>query len=85
MPTCDIHQAADLLKVHWQTVLDLIGTGILPAAKIVRALVMLEGDVINHLTREVAKQTAARLGQGGAPRPRQKRRRSALPELVGQV
>lgn len=60
-------------RVHWQTVLDLIHKGILPAAKIGRSWVLLESDVIGHLTKEVTRQTAARLGQHGGPKPKRKR------------
>lgn len=84
MATCNIHQAAELLKIHWQTLLELIDKGILPAAKIGRAWVLLEDDVIMYLTKEVTKQTALRLGSGRQPRPKSVRRRSS-PKLIGKI
>lgn len=71
MSTCNVEQAAALLHVHPKTLLDLISTGVLPAAKIGRAWVLLERDVLSYLAQEIARQTAERLG----PAPRQKRQR----------
>lgn len=73
--TCDIHEAAKLLKVHWQTVLDLIHKGFLPAAKIGRMWVMVKSDILAYLEGEVSRQTSERMG-GPRPKPR---RRAASP------
>lgn len=70
-PTLNIHEAAELLKVHPKTVADLIHACILPAAKIGRAYVLLTRDVMAHLEREVARQTSERMRSP----------RWALPEL----
>ena len=78
--TCDIHQASELLKIHWQTVLDLINKGFIPAAKIGRAWVMLENDVLDYLVKEVSHQTSLRLGSGGQPRPKKTRRKASINE-----
>jgi excisionase family DNA binding protein len=78
----DIHGAAALLHVHWQTVLDYIDKGILPAAKIGRAWVLLEKDVINYLATEVQKQTALRIGKGGQPRTKRAKRAKRKPQLA---
>ncbi|WP_313453272.1 helix-turn-helix domain-containing protein [Stutzerimonas nitrititolerans] len=68
--TVDIHGAADLLKVHSKTVLDLINTGVLPAARVGRAYVLLTKDVIDHIERQIINQTAERLvGKGRRCRP----------------
>ncbi len=62
MTTLNITEAAELLKVHPKTVLELIGSGALPAARIGRAYVMLTKDVLAHIERAIVKQTAARMG-----------------------
>lgn len=63
--TVDINGAADLLKIHPKTVLDLIGTGELPAARVGRAYVLLTRDVIDHVQRQIISQTAERLVASG--------------------
>ena len=60
--TVNIHGAADLLKVHPKTVLDLIGSGTLPAAKIGRSYVLMTKDVVNYIEAQLVKQMAARMG-----------------------
>lgn len=60
-PTVDIHGASDLLKVHPKTVLELIGDGAIPAAKIGRAYVMLTADVMKYLEKVVRAQTTKRM------------------------
>ena len=59
--TVDIHGAAALMKVHPRTVLDLIGAGALPAGRVGRAYVLLTKDVMAHVERVIAQQTAARM------------------------
>lgn len=61
MSTCDLAQAAHLMKAHEETVAKMIGDGVIPAAKIGRAWVMLERDILEHIELEVRTQTAARL------------------------
>ena len=61
-PTVDINGAADLMKVHPKTVLGLISTGAIPAAKVGRSYVMMTKDVLAHIEQIIVKQTAARLG-----------------------
>jgi excisionase family DNA binding protein len=61
--TVDIHDAAEILKCHYKTVLDLIEKGALPAAKVGKAWVMLTVDVHRHLENEIIRQTAARMRQ----------------------
>jgi excisionase family DNA binding protein len=60
--TCNVPEAASLLKIHENRVLKLIDRGDLPAAKIGRAWVMMERDVIAFAERQIAEQTACRLG-----------------------
>lgn len=74
--TLDIHKAGAMMNIHPDTVLVLIGKGVLPAGKVGRAYVLLTRDVLAYVERIVAQQTAARLGPG--PLPRQKRRASRV-------
>lgn len=74
--TLDIHRAGELMNVHPQTVLDLIGKGVIPAGKIGRTYVILKRDVMSHIENVIIRQTAERMG--GAPRAK---RRS--PQLAG--
>lgn len=76
--TVNVLEAADMMNIHAKTVLDLIGSGALPAAKIGRAYVMLYKNVMDYIEREVIRQTAERMG--GVPRPRQRRRASWRPK-----
>ena len=59
-----------MLKVHHKTVEDLIGRGEIPAAKVGRAWVMLERDVMKYLEKQIIDQTAQRLGAQSARRRR---------------
>jgi excisionase family DNA binding protein len=68
MSTVDILRASELLCVHVNTVAKLIHSGDIPAAKIGRAYVMLECDVIGYATSQIVKQTAARMGIGRTTR-----------------
>lgn len=63
--TVDINGAAELLKIHPKTVLDMIGTGELPAARVGRAYVMLRRDVLDHIQRKIISQTADKLVASG--------------------
>jgi excisionase family DNA binding protein len=74
-PTVDINGAADLMKVHPKTVLDLISAGVLPAARVGRAYVLLSKDVLAHIERQIIEQTAERMRAPGR-RTRVTRRRS---------
>lgn len=71
--TVDINGAADLLKVHPKTVLDLIGAGALPAAKIGRSYVLMTKDVVNYIEVQLVRQMAERMG-GPATRKTRKLR-----------
>ena len=61
MKTYDLIECADLLKVDRNTVLKIAGTGELPGAKIGRAWVFLEDDVLSFLRKKVQEQSNARL------------------------
>ena len=68
--TLDVHGAAELMKVHAKTVLGMIETGVLPAAKIGRAYVMLTKDVMQHIENQIIRQTAERMTGGPVRRKR---------------
>ncbi len=59
--TTDLRGAADILKVHPKTMLELIQSGAVPAAKVGRAYVMLTRDVLNYLAQLLIKQTVDRM------------------------
>lgn len=60
-PTLNVIEAAEVLKVHPKTVEGLIREGVIPAAKIGRAWVMLTADVLRYVEDEVTRQTAQRM------------------------
>ncbi len=59
--TVDVIGAADLMKVHTKTVLDLINNGVLPAARVGRAYVLMTKDVLAHIEQQIIAQTAERM------------------------
>jgi excisionase family DNA binding protein len=61
MKTFDLFECADFLKVDRNTVLKLAGTGEIPGAKIGRAWVFLEDDVVAFLRKRIGEQTAERI------------------------
>lgn len=61
MTTLNITSAAKMMQVHPQTVLDMIGAGVLPAARIGRAYVLLEKDIMAHIEAMIVRQTAQRM------------------------
>lgn len=60
-PTQDVKGAADILKVHPQTVLDLIAQCVLPAGKAGRGYMLLTADVLAYAEKLVVEQTAQRM------------------------
>jgi excisionase family DNA binding protein len=77
-PTVDVRGAADLMKVHPKTVLDLIGAGALPAGRVGRAYVLLTKDVLAHVERVIVRDTADRMV---IPGRRVRRRQQVAPPL----
>jgi len=75
--TVDLSGAADLLKVHQKTALDLIHAGAIPAAKVGRAYVMLRQDVLHYIENQILAQTAARMRRPDKPH--------RLPKRIGQI
>ncbi|CAG4906364.1 helix-turn-helix domain-containing protein [Paraburkholderia saeva] len=61
MRTFDLIECADFLKVDRNTAMKLAGTGELPGAKIGRAWVFLEDDVVAFLRKKTQEQSLARL------------------------
>jgi excisionase family DNA binding protein len=60
MNTLSVPQAADRMKIHTETMLEMIRKGVIPAAKIGRSYVILEKDVMQHIENQIMKQTAER-------------------------
>lgn len=60
MGTLSAEEAADRMKIHKETLMEYIRQGILPAAKIGRAYVLLEQDVMAFIANQIKKQTAVR-------------------------
>ena len=91
MRTYDINEAADFLKVDRSTALDLANLGSLPGAKVGRAWVFLEDELIAYLRDITRKQTQVRRANAEAaqclqrterePKPLQRTRRRPVPEL----
>lgn len=63
MNTLDLLEAAELLKIDRTTMLDLVNRGDVQGAKIGRAWVFLEDDVIAYLRAQVQIQTQNRIEQ----------------------
>lgn len=61
MRTFSVTEAADFMKVHTCTVENLIKSCVIPAAKIGRAYVMLERDVLSYIEQQVIQQTSERM------------------------
>jgi len=60
-PTLDLKGAADMLKIHPQSMLDLIGSCAIPAGKVGRSYVMLTRDVLAYAEKVIIEETAARM------------------------
>ena len=60
MKTYDINEAADFLKVDRSTALDLANLGTLPGAKVGRAWVFMEDELVAYLRDVTRKQTQVR-------------------------
>lgn len=79
--TVGVKEAAEILRVHPNTVEELIGNGQIPAGKVGRAWVMMTRDVLAYVERVIIAQTAERLVATGrspsAPVSRRRRRFSS--------
>lgn len=92
MKTYDINEAADFLKVDRTTALELAGRGELPGARVGRAWVFMEADLVEYLRDAVRRQTNRRREQSSAMQQdsqsvavsdalRQRGRRKPVPSL----
>ncbi len=91
MRTYDINEAADFLKVDRSTALDLANLGSLPGAKVGRAWVFMEDELVAYLRDVTRKQTQVRRANAEAaqaldqaqrePKPLQRSRRRPVPDL----
>lgn len=61
--TVDIEGAAQLMNIHARTAEKMIARGILPAARIGRAYVLMERDVLAYIEAQIASQTAQKRGK----------------------
>jgi excisionase family DNA binding protein len=77
--TVDVIGAADMMKVHPNRVLELIGAGVLPAARVGRAYVLLTRDVMAFIEEQIIAQTAERMRVPG----RRIRHRKPVPLSFG--
>jgi excisionase family DNA binding protein len=60
MKTLDIDECAEFLKVKSTVVSDMVGTGELPGARIGRAWVFLEDDLIDYVRTQIRNQRRER-------------------------
>lgn len=67
--TVNLQGAADMMKVHPKTVIDLIHSGAIPAAKVGRAYVMMTKDVLQYVENRIITQTADRMRSTTSRRP----------------
>jgi excisionase family DNA binding protein len=74
MSTLTVETAAERMGVSTKTVWGLISNGTIPAAKIGRAYIMLERDVMAYIEAQIVKQTAERMGMEAGPIRRPRRR-----------
>lgn len=82
--TVGLEEAAAFLRADRTTVMALIPSGELPAAKIGRPWVILKSDLVDYLRKESAKQTSERRVSVCAQiQNRVGRPRKALPEIKG--
>lgn len=78
--TVDIEGAAQLMNIHARTAEKMIARGILPAARIGRAYVLMERDVLAYIEAQIASQTALKREKGG----RQGKTRTAVAACLGE-
>lgn len=65
MTTLDLQGAASLMKIHPVTLGRIINDGKIPAARIGRAYVLMERDVLGYIERQITAQTALKREKGG--------------------
>lgn len=60
MKTLGVSEAADILKVHENRILELAGSGEIPGAKIGRAWVFIDEDLFEYVRRKIKEQSSRR-------------------------
>lgn len=60
MKSLNLTEAADLLKVHENRVMEWAAAGIIPGAKLGRAWVFIDDDLFAFLRRQITEQSATR-------------------------
>ncbi|MDD2989101.1 MAG: helix-turn-helix domain-containing protein [Zoogloea sp.] len=63
MTTLDLQGAAALMKIHPVTLGRMINDGKIPAARIGRAYVLMERDVLGYVEQQIGSQTAMKRGK----------------------
>ena len=63
MKTLNLQAAAEFLNISTDSLKDLAGGGVVPAAKIGKAWVFSDESLDDYLREEIRKQTAERRGQ----------------------
>ena len=59
--TCTLKEAADILKVHQETVSKLIASGDIPAARTGKQYMIMTRDVVKYAEKLIMQQTADRI------------------------
>jgi excisionase family DNA binding protein len=77
-PTLSTAEAADLMHVTRQQVLDLIDAGVLNAAKLGKGYTLMTRDVLAYIEKQIAEQTAKRMR-----RPKLEEARALTPKPRG--
>jgi excisionase family DNA binding protein len=73
-PTVGVPQAAEILRVHPKTILDLIAECRIPAGKVGRSYLMMTKDVLAYADAVIVKETAGRMRAPlGSAIPRKRR------------
>lgn len=81
MTTLDLQGAASLMKIHPVTLGRMINDGKIPSARIGRAYVLMERDVLAYIEAQITSQTAQKREKGG----RQGKTRTAVAEGLEAV
>mgnify|MGYP001550616573 CR=1 FL=1 len=63
MDTLDLHDAADFLKMHWQTLRAKARSGEIPGAKLGKRWVFLKEDLVSYIRAHYADQRPRSQGQ----------------------
>lgn len=84
MTTVDIKGADRLMNIHVRTAEKMIARGILPAARIGRAYVLMERDVLAYIEAQITSQTAQKR-EKGAQQGDERRREAGAAGSAGEA